>query len=233
MERFERLSRRGFFKLTAVGAAATSGLFAAVSHAAPPEPIVLPKLPWPEDALEPVISKETISYHYGKHHAGYVATLNKIVRGTTFAGMPLEQIIEKAPPGPIYNNAAQVWNHTFYWNGMAPNAGGEPSGKLAEAIRKYFGSFAKFKDQFTKAAVTLFGSGWVWLARNPDGRLVVLATSNAVTPLADGKVPLLACDVWEHSYYIDYRNRRADYVDGFWKLINWKVVEQRYKAASK
>ena len=233
MERFERLSRRGFLKRTVVGAAATTGIFSASAHAAPPEPIVLPKLPWPEDALEPVISKETISYHYGKHHAAYVAAVNKLVKGTPFAGMSLEQIIQKAPPGPIYNNAAQVWNHTFYWNGMAPNAGGEPSGDLAKAIRKYFGSFAKFKDQFTKTALTLFGSGWVWLARNPEGRLVILGTSNAVTPLADDKTPLLACDVWEHAYYIDYRNRRADYVDAFWKLVNWKAVEQRYHMANK
>ena len=187
----------------------------------------LPELPFAKNALAPRISEETIEYHYGKHHAAYVANLNKLVQGTPYESMSLEEIVKKAPAGPLFNNAAQVWNHTFYWNCMAPPAGAEPSGALAEAIAKNFGSPAQFKDQFTKTAVTLFGSGWVWLVRNADGSLAVLATSNAGTPLREGKTPLLCCDVWEHAYYIDYRNRRPDYVAAFWKLIDWKAVERR------
>ena len=221
----KRISRRSLLKLAAVGAAVVPcGLPATVSAA---EGIELPKLPWQEDALAPLISKETIAYHYGKHHAAYVANLNKLIKGTPYESMSLEEIVKKAPAGPMFNNAAQVWNHTFYWNCLAPNAGGEPKGELAEAIKKSFGSFANFKEQFTKAASTLFGSGWTWLARNPDGTLVIVATSNAATPLTEGKKPLLTCDVWEHAYYIDYRNRRPDYIGSFWKLVDWKAVEGR------
>lgn len=221
----ERLSRRSWLKVAAVGAAvAPSGLAPTFLAAAE---VVQPKLPWPEDALAPLISKETIAYHYGKHHAAYVANLNKLIKGTPYESMTLEEIVKKAPQGPLFNNAAQVWNHTFYWNCLAPNAGGEPTGALAEAIRKNFGSFAKFKEQFTKKALGLFGSGWAWLVRNPDGTLTIEAASNAATPLTEGKTPLLTCDVWEHAYYIDYRNRRPAYLDAFWKLVDWKAVERR------
>ena len=168
----KRVSRRGLLKLAAAGAAAAPYFLTSTAWAAS-EKFALPKLPWPEDALAPLISKETISYHYGKHQAAYVANLNKLIQGTPYESMSLEEIIKKAPPGPLFNNAAQVWNHTFYWNCMAPPAGGEPTGALAEAIQKNFGSLAQFKDQFTKAAVTLFGSGWAWLVRNPDGSLAV------------------------------------------------------------
>jgi Fe-Mn family superoxide dismutase len=186
----------------------------------------LPALPFAMDALTPVISKETLEYHYGKHHAAYVANLNKLILGTEFESLGLEEIVRKAPAGGIFNNAAQIWNHSFYWQCLAPKAGGEPSGALAEAIKKEFGSFDLFKEQFTKAAVTTFGSGWAWLVKNKDGKLTIESTSNAGTPLKDGKMPLLTCDVWEHAYYIDYRNNRAGYVEAFWKLVNWKAVEK-------
>jgi superoxide dismutase, Fe-Mn family len=222
----KRMSRRSLLKLAAVGVAAAPHCLISPAWAAT-ERFVLPKLPWSEDALSPKISKETISYHYGKHHAAYVANLNKLTKGTPYESMSVEQIIKKAPPGPLFNNAAQVWNHTFYWNCMAPHGGGEPTGALAEAIRKDFGSYPKFQEQFTKTAVMLFGSGWAWLVRNPDGSLAIVGTSNAATPLAEGKTPLLVCDVWEHAYYIDYRNRRPDYVAAFWELVDWKAVERR------
>jgi Fe-Mn family superoxide dismutase len=212
--------------MAAAGAAAGPWLLGSRAWAAA-EQFVLPKLPWPEDALVPLISKETISYHYGKHHAAYVKNLNQLVKGTPYAHMTLEEIVKKSPAGPVFNNAAQDWNHTFYWNCLAPQAGGEPSGELAEAIEKDFGSFAKFKDKFTETAVKLFGSGWVWLVRNPDGSLAVEGASNAGNPLTKGKTPLLTCDVWEHAYYIDYRNRRPDYVAAFWKLVDWKAVGAR------
>jgi superoxide dismutase, Fe-Mn family len=223
----KRISRRCLLKLAAAGAAGGPWLLGARPAWAAPAEFVLPKLPWAEDALAPVISKETISYHYGKHHAAYVANLNKLVKGTPYESMTVEEIVKKATPGPLLNNAAQVWNHTFYWNCMAPNAGDEPSGVLAEAIDKNFGSFAKFKQKFTETAVKLFGSGWTWLVRNPDGSLAIVPTGNAGTPLTEGKTPLLTCDVWEHAYYIDYRNRRPDYVAAFWKVVDWKAVEGR------
>jgi len=221
----QRISRRNLLKCAAAGVAVpwflgSQGLAAA-------KEIQLPELPYPRDALAPLISKETLDYHYGKHHAAYVANLNKLVPGTEFENMSLEEIIKKAKPGAIFNNAAQVWNHTFYWNCMAPQAGGEPSGELAEAIQKDFGSFAKFQQAFTRTASTLFGSGWAWLVRNPGGKLAVVPTSNAGNPLTGGKTPLLTCDVWEHAYYIDYRNRRPDYIEAFWKLVNWKSLASR------
>jgi len=186
----------------------------------------LPDLPYAKSALAPKISAETLEYHYGKHHATYVANLNKLIPGTEFADMPLEAIVQKASGG-IFNNAAQVYNHTFYWNCLSPRGGGEPTGKLAEQIAATFGSFAQFKEKFTAAAVTLFGSGWAWLVRNPDGSLAIEQTSNAATPLRDGKTPLLTCDVWEHAYYIDYRNARANYVTSFWDLVNWDFVAKQ------
>lgn len=187
----------------------------------------LPELPYPQNALSPHISAETIQYHYGKHHAAYVANLNKLIPGTEFANLALEEIVKKVAPGPIFNNAAQVWNHTFYWHCLSPQGGGEPSGPLADAINKSFGSLAQFREKFTAAATGLFGSGWAWLVRNADKSLAIEGTSNAQTPLRDGKMPLLTCDVWEHAYYIDYRNARPAYVDAFWKLVDWKAVERR------
>jgi Fe-Mn family superoxide dismutase len=185
----------------------------------------LPDLPFARDALAPYISAETIEYHYGKHHAAYVANLNKLIPGTEFENMTLEEIVKQASGG-IFNNAAQVWNHTFYWNSLSPNGGGEPTGALAEAINKSFGSFAAFKEKFTATAVGTFGSGWTWLIQNADGTLAVESTSNAGTPLREGKRALLTCDVWEHAYYIDYRNARPKYVEAFWNLVNWKFAER-------
>ena len=184
---------------------------------------VLPPLPFAKDALEPIISAETIDYHYGKHHQAYVTNLNKLIEGTWFADASLEEIIKKSDGG-IFNNAAQVWNHTFYWNGLSPDGGGEPSGALGEAIDQAFGSFAAFKEAFTKSAAGNFGSGWTWLVKNEDASLEIVNTSNADTPLRNGKTPLLTIDVWEHAYYIDYRNARPKYLDEIWKLVNWDFV---------
>jgi len=183
----------------------------------------LPALPYNLEALEPIISKETLEYHYGKHHQAYVTNLNKLITGTEFENLSLEEIIMKSSGG-IFNNAAQVFNHSFYWKCMAPNAGGEPSGKAAEAINQAFGSFAAFKEKFSQTAVATFGSGWAWLVKDKDGKLAIVSTSNAGNPLTDGKEPLLTCDVWEHAYYIDYRNARPSYVDKFWDLVNWDFV---------
>jgi Fe-Mn family superoxide dismutase len=186
----------------------------------------LPELPYDKNALEPHISAETLEYHHGKHHATYVANLNKLIPGTEFENMPLEDIILKASGG-IFNNAAQVWNHTFYWNCLSPAGGGEPSGDLAAGIMQAFGSFAEFKEKFSTAATSNFGSGWTWVVRNSNGSLEIVNTSNAGTPLTDGKKPLLTCDVWEHAYYIDYRNARPNYVEAFWNLVNWDFVAQQ------
>jgi len=183
----------------------------------------LPELPYEKDALLPHISAETIEYHYGKHHKAYVDNINRLITGTEMERMPLEDIIRKSSGG-IFNNAAQVWNHTFYWNCLSPDGGGQPSGELANAINKQFGTFNEFKEAFTSAAATLFGSGWAWLVQDADGRLSIETTSNAGNPLQDGKKDLLTCDVWEHAYYIDYRNARAKYIDAFWNLVNWAFV---------
>ncbi len=188
----------------------------------------LPPLPYPKEALAPTISAETLEYHYGKHHAAYVANLNKLIAGTDYANLTLEEIIKKAPAGGIFNNAAQVWNHTFYWNSMAPQAGGEPGGDLAAAINKSFGSFAQFKEKFAAAAAAQFGSGWAWLIKNPDGSVAIETTSNAGTPIQQGKQPLLTCDVWEHAYYIDYRNARPKYLEAWWNVVNWKFAEKNF-----
>jgi len=190
--------------------------------------IELPPLPFDRTALEPHISGETIDFHYGKHHKAYVDNLNKMIEGTEFADMSLEDIIRKSQGG-MFNNAAQVWNHTFYWNCMSPNGGGEPKGKLADAINAAFGSFEKFKEEFTKTAVGTFGSGWGWLVQRPDGSLALASTSNAATPLTGEDTALLTCDVWEHAYYIDYRNLRPKYVEGFWSLVNWDFVAGNMK----
>ncbi len=187
----------------------------------------LPTLPYASDALEPVISKKTIEYHYGKHHQAYVNNLNNLIAGTEFENADLETIIKKAEGG-IFNNAAQVWNHTFYFTSFSPNGGGEPTGALADAITKTFGSFDAFKEAFNKAAATLFGSGWAWLVKDASGELKIVQTSNAANPMTDGLTPVLTCDVWEHAYYLDYQNVRPDYIANFWKLIDWSVVSERY-----
>ncbi|AOW53290.1 TPA: superoxide dismutase [Fe] [Legionella pneumophila] len=188
----------------------------------------LPQLPYALDALAPHVSKETLEYHYGKHHNTYVTNLNKLIPGTEFESMTLEEIIMKAKGG-IFNNAAQVWNHTFYWHSMSPNGGGEPKGRLAEAINKNFGSFAAFKEQFSQTAATTFGSGWAWLVQDQSGALKIISTSNAGTPMTEGLNALLTCDVWEHAYYIDYRNRRPDYIEAFWSLVNWDFASSNLK----
>jgi len=187
----------------------------------------LPPLPYAKNALEPFISEETLDYHYGKHHQTYVTNLNNLVPGSEFEGLSLEEIIRKSSGG-IFNNAAQVWNHTFYWNCMKPNGGGQPTGELADAISKSFGSFEKFKEEFTKCAVTTFGSGWAWLVKNTDGSLALVSTSNAGCPLTSGQTPLLTCDVWEHAYYIVYRNARPKYVEDFWNVVNWDFVASNF-----
>ena len=192
----------------------------------------LPDLPYAHNALEPYISAETIAFHYGKHHQTYVTNLNKLIVGTEFEKASLEEIVKKSS-GAIFNNAAQIWNHTFYWNGLKPNTSNTPrgipsSGKLAEAINAKWGSADAFKTAFTQCAVTTFGAGWAWLVKKEDGTLDIVSTSNAATPLTGNAVPLLTCDVWEHAYYIDYRNVRADYVEKFWNIINWDFVEKNF-----
>lgn len=189
--------------------------------------IQLPPLPYEMDALAPHISRETLEYHYGKHHKAYVDNLNNLIPGTEFEGKSLEDIILHST-GPVFNNAAQVWNHTFYWHSLSPNGGKEPTGPLAEAITKSFGSYDKFKEQFSKAAIGTFGSGWAWLAKKSDGTLEIMSTSNAQTPMTSGHKALLTCDVWEHAYYIDYRNARPKYVESFWNLVNWEFAAKNF-----
>lgn len=189
--------------------------------------IELPPLPYAMDALQPAISKETLEYHYGKHHKAYVDNLNKLLPGSGLENLSLEEIIKKSN-GSIFNNAAQVWNHTFYWNCMTPKSSNEPKGALANAINKTFGSFDAFVEQFTKTAVGTFGSGWGWLVQNSSGNLEIMSTSNAGTPMTENKQALLTCDVWEHAYYIDYRNLRPKYVESFWKLVNWDFVSKNF-----
>ncbi len=185
--------------------------------------IELPPLPYDRSALEPHISAETLDFHYGKHHQAYVTKTNAMIKDTEFESLPLEDIIRKASGG-LFNNAAQVWNHSFYWNSIAPQAGGDPSGKLADALVKAFGSIDEFRETFTKTAIATFGSGWAWLVQRPDGSLAIASTSNAATPISGADRPLLTCDVWEHAYYIDYRNARPKYLDAFWKLLNWEFA---------
>ena len=190
----------------------------------------LPALPYAMDALAPHISKETLEFHYGKHHATYVTNLNNLVKDTEFADSSLEDIVQKSSGG-MFNNAAQIWNHTFYWNSLSPNGGGEPGGALADAINSSFGSFDEFKQAFTQTAVTTFGSGWAWLVRKEDGSLGLVSTSNAETPLTTaGNTPLMTCDVWEHAYYIDYRNARPQYLAAFWELVNWEFAASNFSA---
>ena len=232
------LNRRRF--LTAVLAGSTALAFGGLTSPRPVRaaagsgPFTLPPLPWPDDALSPHISADTIGFHYGKHHQGYVNNLNQLVAGTPLADQPLEAVI-KASAGAvdktaIFNNAAQVWNHTFYWNSLRPKGGGKPSGALAELIEKSFGGFDPFKTEFAKAATSQFGSGWAWLVKDGD-KLAVTKTGNADTPIVHGLKPLLTIDVWEHAYYLDYQNRRADYVAAVLdKLINWDFAAQNLAA---
>lgn len=187
----------------------------------------LPPLPYALDALAPHISKETLEFHYGKHHQAYVNNLNNLIKDTEMSELSLEAIIMKSTGG-IFNNAAQVWNHTFYWHSMTPQSQGEPNGKLADAINKKFGSFDDFKKQFTQSATTLFGSGWTWLVKNEQGELEIMNTGNAGLPMKEHKQALITCDVWEHAYYIDYRNMRATYLEQFWKLANWKFASDNF-----
>lgn len=190
---------------------------------------VLPPLPYALDALQPVLSKETLEYHYGKHHQAYVTNLNNLLKDNTeFANASLEDIIMKSSGG-IFNNAAQIWNHTFYWNCLTPKSSGQPSGKLMEAINKAFGSFDEFKKRFGQTAVTTFGSGWGWLVKNAQGELELMSTGNADLPMKHGKKALLTCDVWEHAYYIDYRNMRPTYVEKFWDIVNWDFVQKNFE----
>jgi Fe-Mn family superoxide dismutase len=191
--------------------------------------ITLPSLPYAKNALAPHLSEETLEFHYGKHHQTYVTNLNNLLLGTEFDGLPLEEIIKKSSGG-IFNNAAQIWNHTFYWNCLSPNGGGLPTGDLAEAINAKFGSFAEFQTEFTKCAVTTFGSGWAWLVKNTDGSFELVSTSNAGCPLISGQTALLTCDVWEHAYYIDYRNARPKYLEAFWALVNWEFADKNFSA---
>ncbi len=187
----------------------------------------LPPLPYEKTALEPFITAETLDYHYGKHHQAYVANLNNLIPGTEYENLSLEEIILKSSGG-IFNNAAQVWNHTFYWNSLKPDGGGQPTGALAEAINRTFGSFEQFREEFSKAAITTFGSGWAWLVKNADGSLALVSTSNAATPLTSGQQPLLTIDVWEHAYYIVYRKARPKYVEDFWSFVNWEFAEANF-----
>lgn len=187
----------------------------------------LPPLPYAHDALAPHISKETLEFHHDKHHQTYVTNLNNLIKGTEFENASLEEIVKKSSGG-IFNNAAQVWNHTFYWESMKPNGGGQPTGALADAINARFGSFDKFKEEFTKVAVGTFGSGWAWLVKKTDGSLDLVSTSNAATPLTTDAKPLLTCDVWEHAYYIDYRNARPKYVEAFWNVVNWDFASKNF-----
>ncbi|HEY9461299.1 MAG TPA: superoxide dismutase [Fe] [Paralcaligenes sp.] len=180
----------------------------------------LPPLPYALDALAPHISKETLEYHYGKHHQSYVANLNKLIAGTEFESASLEDIVKRSSDG-LFNNAAQTWNHTFYWNSLSPNGGGEPKGALLTAINAKWGSVQAFKEAFSKAAAGNFGSGWTWLVKKPGGKLDIVNTSNAATPITTPDQPLLTCDVWEHAYYIDYRNARPKYLENYWDLVNW------------
>jgi len=187
--------------------------------------IELPALPYAIDALAPHISQETLEFHHGKHHATYVAKLNAAIPGTEFENKSLEEII-KSSSGPVFNNAAQIWNHTFYWNCLSPNGGGEPSGAVADAINATFGSFTDFQAQFNDKAVNNFGSSWTWLVKNADGSLEIVNTSNAGTPMTAGQTALLTVDLWEHAYYIDFRNARPKYLEAFWQLANWDFVAE-------
>ncbi len=190
----------------------------------------LPALPFAKDALQPHISVETLEFHHGKHHQTYVTNLNNLVPGTEFEGKSLEEIIKSAPAGPVFNNAAQVWNHTFYWNSLSPKGGGAATGAIADAINAKWGSFAEFQKEFDAKAVGNFGSSWTWLVKNAAGELEIVNTSNAGTPMTAGQTALLTVDLWEHAYYIDFRNARPKYLEAFWALANWDFANQNFAA---
>jgi len=195
-------------------------------------PFSLPDLPYTKDALKPFLSEETFDYHHGKHHAAYVTKANNLIENTDYDGMPLEEVITRAAAQGntgLFNNTAQHWNHSFFWNCMSPDGGGEPDGRIATLIERDFGGFKEFKEQFSQAAATLFGSGWAWLAYNAEEKLEILPLSNADTPLHHNKTALFTIDVWEHAYYIDYRNARPKFIKGFWDVVNWKWVNQQFK----
>jgi Fe-Mn family superoxide dismutase len=189
----------------------------------------LPQLPFPKTALEPFMSAETLEYHHGKHHKAYVDKLNILIKGTEFENMSLQEIVVNSEPGPIFNNAGQAWNHTFLWNSLSPQKQ-EPQGELLKAIQRDFASVDEFKTKFQKAGAEAFGSGWVWLVRGDSGKLTIEATSNADNPLIAGKQPLLTCDLWEHAYYIDYRNERPRYLQEFCKIMNWQFAQENFLA---
>jgi len=196
-------------------------------------PIVLPPLPWDKQQLEPYISQETVNYHYGKHHAGYVTKLNANLPNNTLGIVPLIHDLKAKGDKKNFNLAAQIWNHTFYWDGMKPGGGNDATGAVAKEIEKTWGNFKTFKDEFTTNASTLFGSGWTWLVKDPkDNKLKIVGTSNAETPLTDGQIPLLTCDVWEHAYYIDARNDRAKYIEAWWKLVNWEFANKNLSSGA-
>lgn len=186
-----------------------------------------PQLPYAADSLEPAISRRTVDFHYGKHEKAYIDNLNNLIEGTEFADLPLEEIIHDAK-GPLFNNASQAWNHIFYFFSFSLDGGGEPEGELREAIDRDFGSFENFKKEFVDAGVKLFGSGWVWLSRDNDGKLFITQEGNAGNPITKGLTPILTFDVWEHAYYLDYQNRRADALNALWDIIDWPIVEGRY-----
>lgn len=187
----------------------------------------LPNLPYAYDALEPEISKQTLEFHHDKHHAAYVNKLNNLIKGTEFENADIVDIIMKSDGG-IFNNAAQTWNHTFYFDQFGKDKSSEPKGQLKDAINATYGSFNDFKEKFATAAKTLFGSGWTWLVKKPNGSLDIIQTSNAANPLTDGLIPILTCDVWEHAYYLDYQNKRPDYIESFWKILDWDIISGRY-----
>ncbi|ABC37509.1 superoxide dismutase [Burkholderia thailandensis E264] len=219
---------RGYSDSPTIGRSAASNT--ALPTYTSKEPIMahtLPPLPYAEDALAPHISQETIQYHYGKHHQAYVTNLNNLIPGTEFENLSLEEIVKKSSGG-IFNNAAQIWNHTFFWNSLSPNGGGAPTGALGDAINAKWGSFDAFKEAFTKAAVGTFGSGWAWLVKKADGSLDIVSTSNAATPLTTADKPLVTIDVWEHAYYIDYRNARPKFVEAFWNIVNWDFAAKNF-----
>jgi superoxide dismutase, Fe-Mn family len=196
-------------------------------------PFQQPPLPFAMSAMKPFLSEEQLTYHYGKHHAAYFKNLNGLVEGKPEADMTLREVVVKAPPGPVFNNAAQAWNHSFYWDCMKPGGGGEPEGELAEAIKRDLGGFEAFRKAMSETAVKLFGSGWAWLAADKQGKLEIMPLGNADTPLKHGKEPLLTIDVWEHAYYVDYRNERPKYIEAFWNFANWPFVAKCYEAARK
>jgi superoxide dismutase, Fe-Mn family len=235
------MRRREFIAGTlAAGAGIALGNRLQAAEPAPPAkkgetkmPFQQPPLPFPMNAMKPFLSEEQLMYHYGKHHAAYFKNLNGLVEGKPEADMPLREVVIKSPAGPMFNNAAQAWNHSFYWDCMMPSGGGEPKGDLAEAIKHAFGNAADFKKAMSETAVKLFGSGWAWLATDPAGKLEIMSLGNADTPLKHGKEPVLTIDVWEHAYYVDYHNERPRYVDGFWNAVNWSFAQKCFTDAVK